>query len=1469
VEAAPVHTGNELDPVYELNQSEVNVGGSDVFAGSSDLFAGVRNDDAPVVDICIIFSDHGEKIPAGYECIVRTPLGYKGDCNSGWFGGEAVYICFKRVYDAKLSSSETMIIDIKLIIFNKEKTPEGYELIKTSRTGVLPGNINYGFTGNSIYLAVKRAPYEPSIRERYHSLIPIVDICMINLTKREPVPWGYEMLQHSTNEGNWTGNKMHLCVKRAEGCGMLDTPLTAALTDRVPRVDHVDFPLPEEIALFTTPNGIDLMEREKTNVPLPQYFSFVLTVEDGSHVHASCLTFYEAIDNDTTVQYLETGYDRYLQIMSKSTTDLRIQRQLEASLLKESDDSLYYIYAPVQLCILSRFPFYRELKQFLMLLYQISISGTSIPIEKYISQMIFELPVPVPGAAGFLLRFRSDSLNGVRFSLPPDNGLPMCSVNYEVVFRCLGFDKFIQVFSLMLLGKRIILHSKSVSVLNQVAESLRSLMFPYDWQHIYIPLCPSSLLQLIEAPVPYLIGIRSNLLPHCPAVPDVWQVDLDEGKLYYTDVLMNVSKETVASLARVPPGGRSIDPNAVVRVLGTSKTPLPLHLSQAFKKRLESIVASLAPSLVSHVGKGVTLVYAHQDPDMAYSLTPLEASGEASLMALQYAIRDAAVKVTGMLMCHYTDFLLAPKFDIHHQWRIQLESTNIEDIFDIKGFLAIQPQANKAFVTELVSTLHFSKFIDDRTFSSALGYKFLFFDALVEELKIHEIPTVTEPSLKSPASSPNVLSSPDSASSSKRKSSGFGFGFKKPVSSHKIPLNEEFSLGQLVIDKVLARYVPRRRSKSKSSQETIIDAGGLGGATSVASSKSYVYDSFPQLKTQLLNSIVPISDDNESMIESPQISRARSCSNPSTSLTSLARSLSPRLSKHSDSISHWNSLDSSKLVEKVTLAHHSSSHTLIRRSDSNISRFNLAGVRVHDEKQFSILELQNLKSTKDERWPLRCLEELLGGWLCLVPALVCSSRHPVRHLAIVLSQVTKLYRDHGDILDQAAIRSLLASISHGGAAFVRDGHRLYETLKRRNSKPNASTYGFLTHAISVGSQEHYSWDRKRIWKRLKTFFTVYAYFRGAGKGRLEKAANETRIDNDRKEVVIWSLNICPCCKSKLADEFIISGWEADDEQLAHKCPFCQFQMVPRLSYRDGNDFRQVEYMNPLVFRKQMEALVMDSETAQYTITHGKLLETNPALYVNLLWFCKRLNLPNLLPRGGSEKRKIYTRCSWDGEAFLKCPSAFRNEESSQLKRIPPPERPRGKTIIRRYTKPEEDLDAWKFVATGLPVAAPIARDTLWGNRDVATFLLNADKAEVERNAACYVGADSQPLQVIATIHFYLKKRFLQNAVFLFLSARIASHKDAPDETCAEYGDGFFVIKGWEVFSNSMFQELLALTKLLPQVYDRFFQLESHLRFSMNQTHSRNATLASYLRIQDFPPDDSTMIFIDIFPQLFP
>lgn len=56
----------------------------------------------------------------------------------------------------------------------------------------------------------------------------------------------------------------------------------------------------------------------------------------------------------------------------------------------------------------------------------------------------------------------------------------------------------------------IILFSIDYQRLIIVAESITCLLFPFTWQHVYVPILPASLQHFLDAPVPFVMGLHSG-----------------------------------------------------------------------------------------------------------------------------------------------------------------------------------------------------------------------------------------------------------------------------------------------------------------------------------------------------------------------------------------------------------------------------------------------------------------------------------------------------------------------------------------------------------------------------------------------------------------------------------------------------------------------------------------------------------------------------------------------------------------------------------------------------------------------------------------------------------------------------------------------------------------------------------------------------------------------------------------------
>lgn len=58
------------------------------------------------------------------------------------------------------------------------------------------------------------------------------------------------------------------------------------------------------------------------------------------------------------------------------------------------------------------------------------------------------------------------------------------------------------------------------------------MIFPFQWQCPYIPICPLSLADVLNAPCPFIVGVDSRYFDLYDPPPDVVCVDLDTNTIY-------------------------------------------------------------------------------------------------------------------------------------------------------------------------------------------------------------------------------------------------------------------------------------------------------------------------------------------------------------------------------------------------------------------------------------------------------------------------------------------------------------------------------------------------------------------------------------------------------------------------------------------------------------------------------------------------------------------------------------------------------------------------------------------------------------------------------------------------------------------------------------------------------------------------------------------------------------------------
>jgi hypothetical protein len=74
------------------------------------------------------------------------------------------------------------------------------------------------------------------------------------------------------------------------------------------------------------------------------------------------------------------------------------------------------------------------------------------------------------------------------------------------VLQMFGYATTRTVLLHILLGQSVLFVSQSRSLLAYAAEAMVSFIRPFEWMGVYIPVLPRSLLDYVQAPVPFIMG---------------------------------------------------------------------------------------------------------------------------------------------------------------------------------------------------------------------------------------------------------------------------------------------------------------------------------------------------------------------------------------------------------------------------------------------------------------------------------------------------------------------------------------------------------------------------------------------------------------------------------------------------------------------------------------------------------------------------------------------------------------------------------------------------------------------------------------------------------------------------------------------------------------------------------------------------------------------------------------------------
>lgn len=151
------------------------------------------------------------------------------------------------------------------------------------------------------------------------------------------------------------------------------------------------------------------------------------------------------------------------------------------------------------------------------------------PLERYVVNLCAEALSPITSITQVELAVRELRMYARKEAV---NEIPGSrNIDIYALFRCLSIPNIITLFEFVLAESRIILLSSHTAMLHLASMAITNLLYPFQWAGVFIPVLPARLVQTIEAPCPYIVGIERRYEPSDYPEDEYVLVDLDNDSI--------------------------------------------------------------------------------------------------------------------------------------------------------------------------------------------------------------------------------------------------------------------------------------------------------------------------------------------------------------------------------------------------------------------------------------------------------------------------------------------------------------------------------------------------------------------------------------------------------------------------------------------------------------------------------------------------------------------------------------------------------------------------------------------------------------------------------------------------------------------------------------------------------------------------------------------------------------------------
>ena len=161
----------------------------------------------------------------------------------------------------------------------------------------------------------------------------------------------------------------------------------------------------------------------------------------------------------------------------------------------------------------------------------VGAGGERIRLENLIGNLLGSVYVPDEG--GGPIRFSLGASDKLLIHPPTHPTIPVTGNRVALLFQQLGIHNVLLLLVAALTEHKLLFHSTSFSRLTDSCMALVALLYPMRYSHVFIPILPASLIEVLSTPTPFIIGVSSL---NVPELVKIWLLHYKANNLSFYEV---------------------------------------------------------------------------------------------------------------------------------------------------------------------------------------------------------------------------------------------------------------------------------------------------------------------------------------------------------------------------------------------------------------------------------------------------------------------------------------------------------------------------------------------------------------------------------------------------------------------------------------------------------------------------------------------------------------------------------------------------------------------------------------------------------------------------------------------------------------------------------------------------------------------------------------------------------------------